>query len=370
MKHALCIARIRGIPLRVHWSFVALLLLLVVSYQTSGLRSVLEALLWFVAVFASVTIHELSHCLIARQRGLTVRDIVLLPIGGVSEILRIRRGSRNELDVSLAGPAASLALAAVLVAIAEIGGLRLWPPSLVTGSLVVRIMWANVLLAAFNMLPALPFDGGHVLRALLSRRLTESKATKVAARAGVVFGCAMVGVGALVDLWVSVIGVFVLISASSERQIAAVRERIGDRHVRDLFVANAATLDANLAGVEARAFLESRPQQSTPVTRDGVYLGMISLSDLEGQLSGTSVEQWVDRSAPLLSPDDDLYPDAMMAFAECGRHELAVGESNRVAGVLYEMDAVALVRRNRGGEATPEDPQLRTARRRRGGSAG
>jgi len=345
MKHAPRIATIWGIPVRVHWSFLALLALLLVSYARGPLKTMLLALAWFVAVFASVVVHEFAHSVVARRRGLTVRDIVLLPIGGVSEILRLRRGSRDELDVSLAGPLASFGLAALLLAAGALGGLHLWPPTLTARSLVVRTMWANVLLGAFNLLPALPFDGGHVLRAALSRRVPESRATSIAARAGLAFGYAMIVVGALVDFWLAVIGVFVLLGASAERQVAEVRERLGDRRVRDVMVPCPSTLDGGLTVEDARAFLPERSERSTPVERDAHYLGMIAAKDIARASSDTLLEQCVDRTAPLLSLEDDLYPDAVAAFAQSGRHELAVGKEGRVLGILYEVDVESLVRR-------------------------
>lgn len=345
MTHAPRVTTIWGIPVRVHWSFLVLLGLVVASYAHGPLRAMLLALAWFGAVFASVLVHELAHSLVARRRRLTVRDIVLLPIGGVSEILRLRRGSRDELEVSLAGPLASFGLGALLLGASTLAGLDRWPPTLTTGPLVVRIMWANVLLGGLNLLPALPLDGGHALRAALSRRMPEPRATAVAARTGVAFGYAMILVGVLADFWLAVIGVFVLLGASAERQVAAVRERLGDRRVRDVMVAGPATLDAGLTVEAARAALPERSERSRPVERNARYLGMVAAKDLVGVAPDALVGQCADRAVPLLAPEDDLYPDAVAAFAESGRQELAVGEGGRVIGILYKIDVESLVRR-------------------------
>ncbi len=342
------VATIWGIPLRVHWSFLVLLALLLASYGRDRIADLLVALAWFVAVFASVVVHELAHSVVARRRNLAVRDIILLPIGGVSEILRLRRGSRDELYVSLAGPLASLALAALLLAASLAAGQAPWPPTLATRSLLVRILWANVLLGAFNLLPALPFDGGHVVRALLSRAMAEPRATALAASAGVVIAYVLIVLGVLVDLWLALIGVFVLLGASAERQVAAVRERLGDRRVRDLMVAGPATVDGALSVRDARELLPERSERSRPVEREDRYLGMLAARDLAGAAPDSLVEECTDRSAPLLAPDDELYPDAVAAFSESGRHELAVGEQGRVVGLLYEADVESLLRRATG----------------------
>jgi len=130
MRHAVQIAKVRGIPIQVHWTFALLVGFVLVVMAGSGIQTIEFALLWLVLLFISVIIHELARSLVARRRGIAVVDIALLPIGGISEIPE---------------PA-----------------------------------WMNLVLAAFNMLPALPMDGGRVLRALLARHWGALPATRAA----------------------------------------------------------------------------------------------------------------------------------------------------------------------------------------------
>jgi Zn-dependent protease len=345
MRKSPVIARIWGVPLRVHWSFSLLLLLVVVDYASGPVSKLLMTVAWFVAIFASVVVHELSHCVVARRRGFEVKEILLLPIGGVSEIPRIRRGSPDEFVVSLAGPLASLCLAALLAVVTTVIGERIWPPTMMAGPFLVRMMWANLVLGGFNLLPVLPLDGGHVLRAELARRRPESIATRIAARAGTVVGSGMVVVGLFWNLWITLVGMFIIVGGGAERQVSLVREMIGERTVRDVMIPCGSLLEASLTVGETSESLRARPDQSTPVVDHGHYLGMLSAADIEGATADQKLARLADKAAPLLRPDDDLYPDAIGAFQESNRHQLAVGEGGAIVGLLYDADVKSLLRR-------------------------
>lgn len=217
--HSLPIGRLFGIPLEVHWTFLALVALVVALGAPAGAAGVIAGLIWIGALFASVVVHELAHCLVARRRGGEVLGILLLPIGGLSRMARIPSDPRDESAVALAGPATSVALGLALLLLGALAfGSALWPPSLVAGGWAVRLGWLNLLLAAFNLVPALPMDGGRVLRAALARRMPRARATWIAATVAKVIAAALVAAGVLVaDLWLIVIGVFVYLGASGEQ---------------------------------------------------------------------------------------------------------------------------------------------------------
>ena len=126
----------------------------------------------------------------------------------------------KKLAVAAAGPLSSLAIGAVLLVVGLLAGARVWPPTLFVGSWWTRLGWLNLLLGAFNLLPALPMDGGRVLRAALARHRTHLEATLVAGRVARYLGVAMVVAGFLYDVWLCLIGLFVLMGASAEVQAA------------------------------------------------------------------------------------------------------------------------------------------------------
>ncbi len=175
------IGRLFGIDIRVHASFLLLLLWAAMSSYT-GAGTLVTALLgvaFMSAVFASVIAHELGHALTARRFGFETRQILLLPIGGVAQLEQTgNMRPRVEQLVALAGPVVSFLLAGVFFTVGAVFG------DVTPNSFVGALAWANLGLAIFNMLPAFPMDGGRVLRATLARRIGHARATSIAATIG------------------------------------------------------------------------------------------------------------------------------------------------------------------------------------------
>lgn len=218
--HSIPIGRVFGIPLRLHWTFFLLIPFVAAVDWSAGTRSVLLGLMWIAALFSFVVAHEVAHCVVARRRGARVLGIVLFPLGGLSQLAAIPKAPDDELAVAIAGPMFSLAMGALLLAAGLLLGARVWPPTLFVGSWWARLGWLNLLLGSFNMLPALPMDGGRVLRASLARHRSKLEATEVAGRIARYLGVAMIAIGFVYDIWLCLIGIFVLLGASAEVQAA------------------------------------------------------------------------------------------------------------------------------------------------------
>ncbi len=223
-SRSLSLGRIAGIPVRVHWTFWLLIPLVVLAYVGRGWHAVVGGLAWVVVLFVCVTLHEISHCLVARRLGVEVMDILLVPIGGFSELSSMPDAPEDELAVAVVGPLTSLALGLALLGLGVLAGAHLWPPTLFAGSWLARLAWLNLLLGAFNLLPALPMDGGRVLRAALERHRGHLEATVVAARVARWVGAALLIVGLAYDVWLVLIAVFVLMGASAEEADARRRQ--------------------------------------------------------------------------------------------------------------------------------------------------
>lgn len=166
---------VSGIPVRVHATF-ALFLLYVASGESST-HDALTEIFFVVAIFACVLLHELGHALTARRFGVGTRDIVLYPFGGIASLTG-RVTPWSELWIALAGPAVNVAIASLVYPFLDGTGLdALEHP----GSFTLRLFVANAFLAVFNMIPAIPMDGGRVFRALLAL-FKVRRATLIAAR--------------------------------------------------------------------------------------------------------------------------------------------------------------------------------------------
>ncbi|MGD0312592.1 MAG: site-2 protease family protein [Acidimicrobiales bacterium] len=209
-----------GIPLRLHWTFFLLIAFAVAVEWGEGAHSVATGLVWIVALFTSVVLHELAHCIVARRRGARVIGIVLFPLGGLSQVDAMPEAPGDELAVAIVGPLSSLAIGLILLTGGVVLGAHVWPPTLFVGSWWARLGWLNLLLGAFNLLPALPMDGGRVLRATLARHRSNLEATVVAGRVARYLGLAMIVVGFFYDFWLVLIGLFVLMGARAEEEAA------------------------------------------------------------------------------------------------------------------------------------------------------
>lgn len=201
IKRSYNLVRVMGIPIRIHITLIVLLLLSAVSHGLTGI-------LLSVGVFTSIALHELGHSWVALRKGCHVREIMLLPIGGVAKLDQVPTRPMDELLMAAAGPAVSLLLAAIF-----------W---VLPGNGIVDIFWKglagiNLMLGLFNLLPSFPMDGGRIFRALLSPRIGRVRATALAARIGRILAVAM-GLFGLVNWYpiLLLIAVFIYSAAGAE----------------------------------------------------------------------------------------------------------------------------------------------------------
>ena len=221
MNWSLRLGSLFGIPVCIHWTFVALLAFVGLSpgLEAGTLGAALGSILFLSAVFGCVLLHELGHALMARRFGIHTRDVTLLPFGGVARLGRMPTDPRQEMAIALAGPAINVGIAMVLALLVVLSGSRT-ALGLSSGSFVAQLLAVNIGLVLFNLLPAFPMDGGRVLRALLARRSGYVTATDVASTIGrgmaVLFGIA----GLFWSSMLIVIAVFLWFAATEEARAA------------------------------------------------------------------------------------------------------------------------------------------------------
>lgn len=212
------VAKIQGIPITLHWSLALIVVLLVFDW---GLPGVLAGVL----LFGSVLLHELGHALVARHFGLPIRGITLHLLGGAAVMERHPRTPREELLIAAAGPTVSLALGLVGLSVLFASGLAADPFAAGFQALVPYFAFLNLAMGVFNLVPALPMDGGRILRALLSPRLGDLRATRVAARVSRVISAIFLLGGLYAGSWtLPLIGLFVFLLARQEEKQAEFRE--------------------------------------------------------------------------------------------------------------------------------------------------
>jgi Zn-dependent protease/CBS domain-containing protein len=284
MKWSLKVGRILGIDLYVHLTFLLLLGFLALGHWAVGrsVEAVTGGVLFFLALFGCVLLHEFGHALMARHYGIPTRDITLLPIGGLARLERMPDKPIQELWVALAGPAVNVVIAAALAI-----GLTLanaWEPvsalGLMQGGFAERLVAVNIFLVLFNLLPAFPMDGGRVLRSLLALRLEYSRATRIAASVGqgmaVLFGIA----GLFGNPMLLLIALFVWIGASQEAAAAEIRSSLTGLTVRDAMLTDFKVLSPEQTLGDAVRMLLAGSQQDFPVMDRGEVAGILGHHDL------------------------------------------------------------------------------------------
>jgi Zn-dependent protease len=344
IPHSFRIGRVAGIEIRVHITFFLLVPLFALAGAEPGGPGVLGGIAWLVVIFACVLVHEFAHCLVGRPRGAVVHEIELLPIGGVSKLEHLPENPRDEFAMAIAGPAASAAIAAVAAILALALSEPLLPVDLFGGSILPRLVWFNLLIAAFNLLPAFPLDGGRVLRALLERRLDLEHATRVAARVGRWVALAFIVVGLFWDVWLVIIGVFVYFGAAAEEAATIVHVRLQGQRVGDLMLLEPRVVEPGADLEQLRDLVRRSSQRVFPVVGPRGYEGLLEADAVGLGAQGGTAAELVERDAPLLSPTDGLEA-SLLSVTSAPARALAVMDGSEVVGLLRREEIEHLMSR-------------------------
>ncbi len=290
MAWSFALGRLLGSELRVHVTFFLLLAWVgFAAYSSGGWPAAIENLIFVLALFACVVAHEFGHALMARRFGIKTPDITLLPIGGLARLERMPEKPMQEVWVALAGPAVNVAIWLVLVGFGA--GMPFETISQIDSAnigMLDRLAYINLLLAAFNMIPAFPMDGGRVFRALLCLRLDRVTATRIAALSGqmLAVGLGFYGLSSGNPILV-VIAVFVFFAANAESQDVALRS--ATRHVmaRDAMITEFHALSPqDTLNTAAQAVIHTT-QHEFPVLDDKGHLrGFVTRDHLFKALAG------------------------------------------------------------------------------------
>jgi Zn-dependent protease len=354
------LGRIAGIRIGINWSWLVVFALIVWTLaatvfpnQNPGLSDSTYLAMAVVAgllFFGSLLLHELGHALVARREGMEIEGITLWLFGGVAKFKVMFPSAGAEFRIAIAGPLVSLAIGVLFILVSaamglpqEVDGIAFWLGSI------------NVLLLLFNLLPALPLDGGRVLRsALWSAKRDFAWATRVAAEIGRGFAYLLIGVGLAQIIflsqfsgaWLAFMGWFLLQAAGAEARYLATRQALGGLRVRDLMVREPVTVQPDLTlGEFMDEVVWNRRYTTYPVVEDGRVLGLIPFR----RVAEIPRAEWDRRrvrdcllpreQVPLFREDEDL----VEALAKLGDTEVRRGlvlDGERLAGLLSISDLV------------------------------
>ncbi len=320
MKWSLLLARVAGIEVKIHLTFLLLLAWIGYSaYGSGGSAAALGSVVFVLALFGCVLLHEFGHAFAARRYGIRTPDITLYPIGGVARMERIPENPAEELVIAVAGPLVNVAIAAGLFVVLLIQGaplptFRSFIPFMSAGlgstGFWQSLLSLNVLLVLFNLIPAFPMDGGRVLRALLAMRLPYPRATQLAANVGqgiaFLFGLFGLFGGQPMLLFIAF---FVYIGATQEAAQAQMRSVSTGLPVSSAMVTQFAILPADATlGDAVEALLATSQHEFPVVSADGRVLGILTRNQMIRSLrdqpdAARPVGEIMQRDVPSVLPD-------------------------------------------------------------------
>jgi Zn-dependent protease/predicted transcriptional regulator len=367
MRDSFTLGRIAGIRFGLNWSWLVVFALIVWTLATgifpetnpgfSDGAYVAMALIAALLFFTSLVMHEFGHALQARREGMEIEGITLWLFGGVAKFKGMFPSAGAEFRIAVAGPLVSLALGVLFVLVAWLAG----TPEAVD-AVAAWLGYINLTLLVFNLLPALPLDGGRVLRSLLWRARGDfGWATRVAATVGRGFGYLMIGggvfllifEGAFSGAWLAFLGWFLLMAAAAEDRYLLAQQALGGLRVRDLMVGDPVTTRADATLGEFMDDVVSRTRYTAyPVTDNGTAVGLLPFSCV----AEVPRRDWDARSVrdcmiprdevPIVSPDEELM-HAAEELAENDLHRALVLDGERLVGLLSITDVARALQMRR-----------------------
>jgi len=277
MRGSIRLLKIFGISINVHITF---LILPVIFFAYAGFRGVFLIL----TVFVFVTAHELCHSLVAKRFGIKVPQITLLPIGGVATMGAIPEKPYQEFAISVAGPLFNVILGLLMFfpIYGLVGREAFFKPSLDSWPQTFSyLFWINPILAAFNLLPAFPMDGGRLLRAAFARKLGYRKATEIAVNFGHAFALIFAFIGILYShIMLIVIAVFIYMAASNEGTQVEVKEILKNYRVSDILPGKFLTLTKDVELSKVLEIIFHQHQEDFPVLENHKLVGFLTRNDV------------------------------------------------------------------------------------------
>jgi len=361
MGGSLPLFSVRGITIRVHFTFPLILIWGAIQFgllNNQGVSGAIFGVVVFLLLFVIVILHELGHSFAAQYYGVPVKQIVLLPIGGVAQLGRFPENPTQEFVIAIAGPLVNFALAVVLAMLGPLFGLGVQVASptelmesmgtLSAQSIFIYVFVSNLFLGIFNLIPAFPMDGGRVLRALLAIPMNYVTATRLAVAIGqslaLLFGLwGFLGGGFLLIF----IAIFIYLGAGQEGEFVQVRHTLKDLIVEQAYSHEAHVLTPQSTLQEAIDLTLSSFQADFPVCDDGRIVGLLTqtrlLETLHSHNPGTPVAEVMQTDITPVSLQDEIFA-VQQRLNEENLDALPVADGDRFLGMVTARDIGELYR--------------------------
>ncbi len=319
MGRSFQILSISGIPLKIHWTFPLLFVWVLFQLRVTGVENMLIVSGFVIALFVCVILHELGHAFAARRYNVNTIDIIISPIGGVARLTKLPTQPIQEFVVAIAGPMVNVVIAAVISLslyliegkldldnfnFANIGSLT---------EFLVGLTLLNITLILFNLIPAFPMDGGRIFRSLLSMRFSRLRATRIASLLGQVTALGFIAYAAYDYKYfmLSVIGVFVFISATGEYRHVKMGETLKQYIANDLMRTQFTTFPFTATIQEAGEMLMKDPAGDYIITdENGEFMGVLTRGSLIRALKAndlsTNILEYASSRVAIIHPSTNV----------------------------------------------------------------
>jgi Zn-dependent protease/predicted transcriptional regulator len=355
MKWSFSIGHVADIDVRVHATFFLLLLWIGYFYwvQTGDMAQVLDGLVFIIALFVCVVLHEFGHALTARHYGIRTRNITLLPIGGVAAMESMPSDPRQEIAVAIAGPMVNFLIAFIIYLFLPAAP----DPVLGTPAMEVddpigamsfaeRLLFINLVLGIFNLLPAFPMDGGRILRAAMSLFMPAVKATRAAASIGQALAIGLGILGLMGNPFLILIALFVWIGAAGEAGYAEMKSAISRIPVTRAMLTDYDTVTPSDSLGHVVELTLRGSQKDFPVMDDGRVIAVITQQDLLRGLRDAGelgvVTQYMTEGVAQARFDEPL-EDVVERLRSASCTMVAVTRDGRTIGIVNYDNLIELI---------------------------
>ena len=335
--------RLFGVEIRIHLTFLFLLVFVWFTQSAAmGTGGPARGLALVAIIFGSVIAHELGHAVLARRYGLVVRGIILLPIGGMTlmeEPAAERANPTRDIRIAVAGPLVNLVIAGVtaatILAVAPKVNL-LGQPWVHAGNLPRALVWSNLFLGAFNLLPAYPMDGGRILRALLAERMDYVVATRRAVALGQTFAMLLMLVGVVWNAWLVLIGFFLFVGAQMEDRSVVFHSVLETVHMEDVMLTGFSVLSPADTLEDALHKAVHTLQDDFPVVRGSEMVGVINKQRIVEALrrEGNGYVQSAMMKSFEIATRSDTLANAFRQLGARGLTMIPVVDDLRLVGIV------------------------------------
>lgn len=341
MKWQWKLGNFAGIDVYVHATFLLLIGWVGYSHwlENQLWSEVFSGILFIIALFACVVLHEYGHALTARKYGIKTRDITLYPIGGVARLERMPEKPIEELWVALMGPAVNVVIAAALFTFLYLTNslVPLSDLTVASGSFPERLMMINISLVLFNLIPAFPMDGGRVLRAFLAMRMDYVRATQIAATIGQGMALLFGLIGLFGNASLLFIAFFIWIGASQEAGMTQMKNAISGIPVGRAMLTDYKSLSPRDTLARMSQLILSGSQHDFPVIDNDRVIGVVTRDDFIMALTrhgeGIAISAIMKKDLPEVD-SYEMVENALMRIQESGVPALPVTHAGQLVGIV------------------------------------